>query len=102
MTYLDNAATTGQKPEAVLQAVSDAMRHLSVNAGRGSYTTAQQAVQQMDACRNNLLTLAHIPAGYHVYFTPSATIALNQIILGLPVDCYTIAILKNPVNNHQQ
>lgn len=89
MTYLDNAATTGQKPEAVLQAVSDAMRHLSVNAGRGSYTTAQQAVQQMDACRNNLLTLAHIPAGYHVYFTPSATIALNQIILGLPVDCYT-------------
>ena len=88
MIYLDNAATSGHKPDVVVQAVTEAMK-VSVNAGRGSYAMARQAVQIMDTCRQNLLELGKIKAGYHVFFSPSATIALNQIILGLPIDSYT-------------
>lgn len=33
MIYLDNGATTYHKPEAVIQAVADAMRHMG-NSGR--------------------------------------------------------------------
>ena len=36
MIYLDNGATTYHKPEAVIQAVADAMRHMG-NSGRGSH-----------------------------------------------------------------
>ena len=89
MIYLDNAATTGHKPEAVVQAVADAMNHMSVNAGRGSYATARKAVMIMDECRSNLLSLAKIKSGYHVFYSPSATIAMNEIILGLAMDCYS-------------
>lgn len=35
--YLDNAATTFPKPEAVYQALDRANRNAAVNAGRGSY-----------------------------------------------------------------
>lgn len=34
MIYLDNAATTLRKPEAVIEAVADAMRNMG-NSGRG-------------------------------------------------------------------
>ena len=89
MIYLDNAATTGVKPEAVYQALADAQRAISVNAGRGSYAAAREAVSAIDSCRADLLALCHIPNGYHVYFAPSATISLNEIILGLSLDAYT-------------
>lgn len=89
MIYLDNAATTGKKPESVIQAVNEAMVNLSVNAGRGSYASARKAAQVMDECRNNLLKVGKITSGYHAYFLPSATIALNQLILGLELDQYS-------------
>ncbi len=89
MIYLDNAATTGKKPDCVIQAVHDAMEHLCVNAGRGSYTLARQANQIIEDCRSSLLGLAGIHSGYHVYFSPSATIAMNQIIHGMEINAYT-------------
>ena len=89
MIYLDNAATTGRKPEATIQALMDAYRATSVNAGRGSYAAAREAVNTIDTCRTELLNLCHIVSGYHVYFAPSATISLNEIILGLSLDGYS-------------
>lgn len=89
MIYLDNAATTSTKPDTVIQAVNRSLTELSVNAGRGSYALARQAVCTIDNCRDKILHLGKIKTGYHAYFTPSATIALNQIILGLSMDRYT-------------
>ena len=89
MIYLDNAATTGRKPEEVIEAVTEAMRSLSVNAGRGSYALARKASDLMDECRQRLLKLAKIHSGYHVFFAPSATIAMNQLILGMTCDSYS-------------
>ena len=88
MIYLDNAATTGRKPESVIQAVSDGMLDWSINAGRGSYQRARQAAHLIDECKERILHLAKLRSGYGVYFAPSATVALNQLILGLPCDDY--------------
>ena len=40
--YLDNAATTFPKPEAVYRALDRANRNAAVNAGRGSYWQNRQ------------------------------------------------------------
>lgn len=87
MVYLDNAATTAQKPEAMLEAYNRALRELSVNAGRGSYAMARQASQVIESCRQKVLKLGKAEQ-YSVYFSPSATMSLNQIILGLKPDQY--------------
>ena len=42
MIYLDNAATTLRKPEAVIEAVADAMRTMVISA-RGSGSTSLRA-----------------------------------------------------------
>ena len=94
MVYLDNAATTGMKPECVKDAVIRSVQNISVNAGRGSYAAARDAVAMIDECRNSLLSIAKITHGYHVYFSPSATIAFNQIISSLPLDDYSTVYLS--------
>ena len=82
MVYMDNAATTYPKPESVYYAMNEANRCLSVNAGRGSYQLAQVAVEGMDALRTELLRFIYADNQAEVVFTPSATIACNQIIGG--------------------
>ena len=94
MIYLDNAATTGIKPECVKDAVIKSIQNISINAGRGSYSAARDAVTLIDECRSGLLSIARIRQGYHVYFAPSATIAFNQIISSLLLDRYSTVYLS--------
>ena len=82
--YLDNAATTFPKPEAVYRALDRANRNAAVNAGRGSYALAEQAKQLIEDTRGLLLTLTKAKTAAEVVFTPSATFACNQIFGGLP------------------
>lgn len=81
--YFDNAATTFPKPEAVWRAIDEANRNYAVNAGRGSYTLAEQAEQMIDRTRNQIRELARADEGAEVVLTPSATLACNQILGGL-------------------
>lgn len=83
MIYLDNAATTFPKSEEVYNRINKALRSQGVNAGRGGYKLARQATDLMDETRKKLLQLLDILPIRNVVFTPSATIALNQIISGL-------------------
>lgn len=83
LVYLDNAATTYQKPEQVYKAMDMANQYLSVNAGRGSYELARLAVEGMDKLREKILELVNGKTYGQVVLTPSATIAFNQIIGGL-------------------
>lgn len=89
MIYLDNAATTNPKPDTVYDAVDMALRSYSVNAGRGSYSIAREASQAIDNCKHSILRMAQITDGYRIFFTPSATHAMNQLIFGLKCDEYT-------------
>lgn len=83
MIYLDNAATTYPKSEKVYQAMDWANRNLSVNAGRGSYSLAQKASAIMTETKALLRKLVSAEASASVVFTPSITIALNEIIGGI-------------------
>lgn len=83
MIYLDNAATTFPKPETVYQTVDRIQRTTAVNAGRGSYSKARQASDLLTAVREKVARMVDSECPEHVVLTPSATLAMNQIIHGL-------------------
>ncbi len=83
MIYLDNAATTYPKSENVYKALDEANRELAFNSGRGSYKCARMATQVMDGVRNKIKKLVKADNRADVIFTPSITIALNQILQGI-------------------
>jgi len=88
MIYLDNAATTYPKPETVWNAVDYCQRNYAVNVGRGSYPTAMYAAECVEETRKLLAAMVKASRPDNVVLTPSATIAANEIILGLPWDNY--------------
>lgn len=83
MIYLDNAATTFPKPEAVYQSMDYINRNLALNAGRGAYNAAKKVSEIIDDTRNALKKLVNADSNAISVFTPSVTIALNQILMGL-------------------
>ena len=83
MVYLDNAATTFPKADAVYIAMDNANRHLAFNAGRGAYDEARVATAIIDDLRDTVSTLLRANNIASVIFTPSVTIAMHQIINGL-------------------
>ena len=90
MIYLDNAATTFQKPERVYKALEVESRELSFNAGRGSYKAARDASAIIDDTKNQILALLHATGYADVIFTPSVTQALNQVLNGLDLTSDTV------------
>lgn len=83
MIYLDNAATTYPKPESVYKALDDANRNQAFNAGRGSYKVARDSSKLIDETKKAILKLLHGRGNESVAFTPSITIALNEILNGI-------------------
>ena len=79
--YFDNAATTFPKPDSVSDAVNECMRGFAVNSGRGIYDVAQKADKIIAETRTKVAKLLGFDNG-QVIFTPSATLAMNQILLG--------------------
>ncbi len=80
--YFDNAATTYPKPEVVYETMDKYLREECVNAGRGSYELSRKATEMIEETRQLLLSLINSIYG-QVIFSPSATIAINQILRGL-------------------
>lgn len=86
MIYLDNAATTFPKPETVYKAMDVANRELAVNAGRGSYKLARTASKLISDTKQQLRLLVGVDSNVAVVFTPSVTIAINQVVNGLQIN----------------
>ncbi len=81
--YLDNAATSFQKPDEVLEAVKDYMRHVGVSAGRGTYRKAQQAEEILNAARTALAELLGVDDASRIIFTSCATESINLALVGV-------------------
>ena len=96
MIYLDNAATTMHKPQAVIDAVTQAMCSLG-NAGRGATSGALDAARTIHGCRAKLARLLGCPRADHVCFTPNSTGALNTAINGVvrPGDRVVTTVLEH-------
>lgn len=82
MIYLDNAATSFPKPEAVYREAERVMRECGGNPGRGSHSLALAAAEEVYRCRE---TVADFMGGSpeRVVLTPNATAALNMTLKGL-------------------
>lgn len=82
MIYLDNAATTVDKPQCVIDAVVQAMCRMG-NAGRGAHDASLDASRMIFDTRMKLSALFHADGPEQVAFTANSTEALNMAIQGL-------------------
>ena len=82
MIYLDNAATTRQKPRQVVDAVVKAMTTMG-NASRGAHGSSLEASRAVYNTRYKLAKLFGCKRADHVVFTCNSTEALNIAISGV-------------------
>ena len=82
MIYLDNAATTLRKPDAVIEAVADAMRNMG-NSGRGSGSTSLRASRVIYEARRTLTEFFGGTDPSRLVFTSNSTEGLNMAIRGI-------------------
>jgi len=80
--YLDNAATSWPKPEAVYRAVDDYQRRRGAPAGRGAYREALEVQSLVARCRKSAATLFNAPDPRHIVFTFNGTDSLNLALHG--------------------
>jgi cysteine desulfurase/selenocysteine lyase len=83
MIYLDNAATSFPKPEAVYQALDAFARQSLANPGRAGHKMALAAERALDDCRHLLNVLFNGAAPERFVFTLNCTDALNMAFKGI-------------------
>src|SRR5437763_12122193 len=86
MIYLDNAATSFPKPEAVYQALDRFARQSLANPGRAGHKMALAAEHALDDARHELNQLFHGEAPERFVFTLNCTDALNMAFKGVLVE----------------
>jgi cysteine desulfurase family protein len=81
--YLDNAATSWPKPEAVYRAVDDYMRRVGAPAGRAAYSEAAEAERLVASCRKKIADLINLGDPTRIIFSQNGTDSLNLALHGL-------------------
>jgi cysteine desulfurase family protein len=99
--YLDNAATSFPKPEAVYRAIEEFARVSGGNPGRAGHRLAVEAEAMIDDTRRLAARLFGAPRPERIVFCLNATDALNMAIKGVvrPGDHVITSVLEhNSVN----
>jgi len=78
LVYLDSAATT-QKPQAVIDAISQYYRQANANVHRGVYALSQRATDAFEQVRFQVQKLVNARHVHEVIFTSGTTAAINLI-----------------------
>ena len=78
LVYLDNAATT-QKPQAVIEAISNYYRTTNANIHRGNHSLAIQATQAYEVVRMKVANYINAPSAEEIIFTRGTTEAINLV-----------------------
>jgi cysteine desulfurase family protein len=81
--YLDNAATSWPKPEAVYAAIDRYQRVVGAPAGRGAYRDAIEAQRVVDDARRRTASLLSVADPNRIVFGCNGTDVLNLAIHGL-------------------
>jgi cysteine desulfurase family protein len=82
MIYLDHAATSWPKPEAVGLAIAASLAEPLANAGRGFHTGAMRSARLVFGTRTALARLLNAPRPQDVVFTRGTTEGLNLVLKG--------------------
>ncbi|QAA31613.1 aminotransferase class V-fold PLP-dependent enzyme [Clostridium manihotivorum] len=83
MVYLDNAATSFPKPEAVYNSMLDCMKRYCANPGRGSHKMSLECEMKILDAREKISRFFNIDNMMNVVFTNNTTEGLNIAIKGL-------------------
>ncbi|MCC7434449.1 MAG: cysteine desulfurase [Methanoregulaceae archaeon] len=78
LVYLDNAAST-QKPDVVIDTISDYYRHSHANVHRGVHALSQRATDQFEHARRLLQGFINAREDAEVVFTKGSTEAINLV-----------------------
>ena len=78
LVYLDNAATT-QKPEAVIDAISNYYRHDNANVHRGSHALSDRATACFEAARETTARFINSPQSCQVIWVRGVTEGINLV-----------------------
>lgn len=80
--YLDNAATSWPKPEAVYNSVDRYLRQLGAPAGRSAYREAAEVERLILDARKRLAGLMGVSDPRRIIFTLNGTDSLNHVLHG--------------------
>lgn len=78
LVYLDNAATT-QKPECVIQAISDYYRFDNSNVHRGAHALADRATTSFEGARKKLAAFINAEDSAQIIWTRGTTEGINLV-----------------------
>ena len=76
--YLDSAATS-QKPQVVIDALTDYYETTNANVARGVYELAEKSTNAMEAARRKVALFIKAPSVDEIIFTKNATESLNLV-----------------------
>ena len=83
MIYLDNAATSGKKPQSVINSVNDCMYRFNANPGRSGHNLSIAAALKVYETRKELADFFGADGAENVVFTMNCTESLNFVIKGV-------------------
>ena len=78
LVYLDNTATT-QKPQCVIDSISDAYRNVNANVHRGIHFLSQEATDMMESARENVRRFIGADSTEEIIFTRGTTESMNLL-----------------------
>ncbi len=78
LVYLDNAATT-QKPNAVIDSITDYYRSYNSNVHRGAHSLSDLATQKFEEARSTLANFINSPSSDQIVWTRGTTEGINLV-----------------------
>jgi cysteine desulfurase/selenocysteine lyase len=82
LVYLDNAATT-QKPQIVIDAISQFYSTNNANVHRGAHTLSDNATELFENARSKVQSFINAKHAHEIVWTRGTTEAINMIASGL-------------------
>ena len=99
LVYLDNAATT-QKPDVVIDAISDFYRLDNSNIHRGVHYLSEVSSEKYEKAREKVSEFIGAPAPSEVTFTGGTTDSINQVACSLGPSLRGNEVLVTGVEHH--
>ncbi len=78
LVYLDNASTT-QKPNQVIDSITDYYRNYNSNIHRAVYALAEEATEAYEKTRDNIATFINVKDRQEIIFVRGTTEAINLV-----------------------
>ena len=82
MIYFDNAATSGKKPQSVVDAVANALKKFSANPGRSGHELSIKTADAVFKTREKIANFFGALEPEKVVFTLNCTHSINCVLKG--------------------